>query len=174
MTATRKQITKAVEALLKAALPTVEGRVYRSRVRHIQSKRLPAIGVYGLKEALDAKDTSPPRYTRDLTLAVEVVANGEGMDDTLNDLADAVEDALVADPTLGGLVQDLEMRGIEISLAEKGDELVGCARVDAGVWYERARQQPELDDFATGGVRWDLAPPDGATDAEDTIHPAQE
>lgn len=172
--ATRKQITKAVEALLKASLPTVEGRVYRSRVRHIQSTRLPAIGVYGLKEDLDDEGTSPPRYTRDLTLSVEVVANGEAMDDTLNDLSDAVEDALLADPTLGGLVQDLGLRKVELSLAEKGDELVGCARVDAGVWYERVRQQPDLDDFATGGVRWDLAPQDDVTDAEDTIHPEQE
>jgi len=174
MTATRQQIVTAVAAMLRAALPAVEGRVYPSRVRHIQSARLPAIGVYGLKETLDDEGTSPPRYTRDLTLSVEVVASGEGMDATLNELADAVEDCLLADPTLGGLVQDLEMRGIEISLAEKGDELVGCARVDAGVWYERARQQPDLDDFATGGVRWDLAPPDGVTDAEDTIHPEQE
>jgi len=174
VTATRQQIVTAVAAMLRAVLPAVDGRVFPSRVRHIQSARLPAIGVYGLKEALDDEGTSPRRYTRDLTLAVEVVANGEGMDATLNELADAVEDALEADPTLGGLVQDLELRGVEISLAEKGDELVGCARVDAGVWYERARQLPDLDDFATGGVRWDLAPQDGAPDAADIIYPEQE
>lgn len=170
---TRQQIVTAVAAMLRTSLPAVEGRVYASRVRHIQSARLPSIGVYGLKETPDDEGTSPRRYTRDLTLAVEVVASGETMDATLNALSDAVEDTLEADPTLGGLVQDLELRGVEISLAEKGDELVGCARVDAGVWYERPRQQPELEDFATGGVRWDLAPQDGATDAEDIIHPEQ-
>ncbi len=41
---TRQQITDAVAARLRTALPTLEGRVYASRVRHIQTNRLPAIG----------------------------------------------------------------------------------------------------------------------------------
>lgn len=172
---TRQQITDAVAARLRAALPALEGRVYASRVRHIRTNRLPAIGVYALKEHADDNGTSPPRYTRALTLAVECVADAdEALDATLNQLADAVEDCLLPDPALGGLVADLALSGTELSLAENGERLIGCARVDWTVEYERALPLPQVDAFASGGVRWDLAPQDGAIDAEDHLSPEQE
>lgn len=167
---TRKAIVEHVTALLRIALGASAKAVYASRVRHLQSADLPAVGVYALKEKVDHKDTSPRRYERSLTLAVEIVAEANrDLDAILYERADVVELALQDDPTFGGLVDDSELDSVEISLAESGDRLMGCARIDCTVTYERVLPEVLLDTFATGGVCWDLAPINGTIDATDTI-----
>lgn len=176
---TRKAIVDHVAALLRSALGDAVKAVHASRVRHIQSADLPAVGVYALKEKADHKDTSPRRYERSLTLAVEVVAEANReLDAILYDRADRIELALLDDPTFGGLVDDSELDAVEISLAESGERLMGCARIDCTVTYERPLADAPLDVFATGGVSWDLVSPagtpDGTIDAQDTLTLPQE
>lgn len=168
----RADIVNAITVRVRAAVgPDV--RVYPSRIQHIQTGRLPAIGVYAMKEKANDEGTSPRRYTRTLSIAVECVATAdERLDEVLYALADTVEAALLQDPTLNGLVDDLVLDAMEMHLAERGEALLGCARVECSVEYERVLPAVGLDDFRKGGVRWDKAEPgpDGTTDAEDIIN----
>ena len=93
-------------------------------------------------------------------------------------LIEAIRDAFRADETLGGAVETTAVDG------QAGPQLEdsGPAKF-SGVLCHHARLGlatvvsagtgpgggEALDDFATGGMRWDLAPPDGATEAEDKI-----
>lgn len=92
-----------------------------------------------------------------------------------DNLIDAARDAFRADETLGGVVETTVVDGqAGLQLEDSGPAMF------AGVLCHHARLSlatvgsveigdEVLDDFATGNMRWDPAPPDGDTEAEDTI-----
>lgn len=174
----RKQIRDAIVTALVGKTGAGE-RVYPSRVRPWREKLLPAMGVYLTSESADHEDSAPRAYRRRADIVVEIVA---GADERLDDLLDAeaqrVENALLPDPELGGLVADLEMTGTEIELDVQGDTVLGRCAVTFAATYWTEPPEPVLDDFETAGVDWDLAQPneetgqsapDGTPEAEDII-----
>lgn len=171
---TRKDIINHVVELLCGALGDTVS-VYASRVRHLQCDELPSAGVYALKEQIEHNDTSPRRYERALTLVVEIVATASrNLDAVLYALTDKVEDALMEDSSFNQLVEDSEITSLSISLAESGERLMGCARLECTVTYERLLPEKPLDIFSVAGVAWDIAPADGKPEAHDSIDMPEE
>lgn len=94
---------------------------------------------------------------------------------TFDALIDAARAAFRSDLTLGGAVETTVVDGqAGLQLEDSGPAMF------AGVLCHRARMSlatmgsveigdDVLDDFATGNTRWDMAPADETTDAEDNI-----
>lgn len=166
----RAVIRQRVRALLADALDIP---VVASRVLPWVAAKLPQVGVYTLLE--DAERIDGQRHSRDLTMAVEIVSHKiETLDDDLDALADAAEDALLADPSLGLGRDNVEASygGCEIHFSDKGDKLRGSVMLRFVVNYVTSHvpDVSGLDDFETADVEWR---PNGATgqspEVEDTI-----
>lgn len=96
-----------------------------------------------------------------------------------DNLIEAARDAFREDETIGGAVETTTVDGqAGLQLDDSGPSMF------AGVLCHHARLSlatigsaevggEVIDDFVTGDVKWDQAPPDGNTDAEDTIKPEQ-
>lgn len=93
-----------------------------------------------------------------------------------DDLVEAAREAFRADGTLGGMVEAIAADGLSglqldiIGPAMFAGVLVHHARLSLATVCSAEIGVPAVDDFRRGDVDWDLATPDGAIDAEDTIH----
>lgn len=168
----RAVIRKAVAALLKGK--TVAGqRVFTSRVEAFGAHHLPAISVYTTDEDADTGDTSPRRYTRTTDVVVQAVFDvDKDLDDAMDAMALQLEAVLLADPSWGGVADDSVLTKSAMYLAETGRSDLGCLALTFRAEYDTRPgllDEATLDDFATADVTYDLAPPDGSADAEDTI-----
>lgn len=165
----RKQIRDAIVT----ALLTKTGagtRVYPNRVRPWRAKNLPAIGVYTKSEEANHHDSAPRAYERRALVVVEIVADADDhLDDVLDLQALLVETILLADPTMGGVADDLVLSDSSLDFLEKGDTLQGCCAITFEATYWTEQPEPTLDDFETANVEWDVATPDGQIEAVDTI-----
>lgn len=118
----RTQIRDALVAALREG--GVSGnswgsRVFASRRYPLARTDLPAILVYTLEES-SGRDTAR-NLQRQLSVAVEAVTEANGtLDAELDELCRQAEASISVDPTLGGLVYDIELRGTQIALHPGG------------------------------------------------------
>lgn len=132
------------------------------------------IGVYTLSEAIreDSLASAPRYYIRlaqvqvvgaiegrnEDTLALGSEAPSVYLDDQLDDMALAIEKAVLRDETLGGLVRDLWLTTTEISFEERAEKTVGMVTMTFTAEYETLApiEDDDLDDFLTADIRTDL------------------
>lgn len=109
----RQKIREAVATLLAGIGPTV----YRSRVYPIVT--LPVISVYANTEQSESENEligTPRRYTRRLTLQIDVAVEAvTGSDDLADDYAAQIEAAMAADVTLTSTVVDSFLSGTAVA-----------------------------------------------------------
>lgn len=131
----RQLIRHRVVAILKAGVPELRERVYRSRLYPMQRGELPGACVYSLRE--QAEEISlKGTLDRRLDLAIDLyVRHGETPDDALDDLALAVEAAMAADRTLGGTAKWNRLEETAIGFAGEGETANGLARLRYLVGY---------------------------------------
>ena len=134
----REQIRDAVAAAL-ADLTLTEDRVFTSQFHELHDEELPGLRIFteneGESENLTLND--PPLQLRPLELMIEAVdKTAEDIDNTLDDIAEDVEIAMMADVTLGGLVQGIIYVGTEKEVIEEGEQPVGVARLNYIVTYQ--------------------------------------
>ncbi len=157
----RRDIRAAVADLLTNA--TAAGaRVFRTRTTPYRRLESPAISVYTRSESVDpaSKSTAPRELTRTLMLAVEVaVKMGGAVDDTLDDIAIAIERAIDADPTFGGVCSDSILSSTDIGVDEAGDKPIGMMVLTYAVTYftdAPSAADVTLDDLKTVDVKTSL------------------
>lgn len=169
----RKTVREALATMLNGK--TAAGsRVYSNRSRPQSVAKLPAIGIYNVGDNATLFDESPRRYRRQFNIAVDCYVRdtgGDEIDDTLDDLAHEVEQAVFADTTAGDTVSD-------IRLAETSDVMVSDQREQTAIititWqailYQDAPEEEaeNLSDYTTTHVDWDI-PEGDDVDAEDDI-----
>lgn len=142
MSHVRRQIRERVGTTL-GSLATTSTRVYQSRMVSLPDTLLPALCIYTLSEAVAAEHGDVPRsQMRELRLVVEAYARAAAdLDDTLDQIAVEVEEAMAGDRDLGGLAFETDLQAVEILLAktqdeEGGDRQIGVARFTYGVRYQ--------------------------------------
>lgn len=121
-------IVSAVVALLQAGTP-VSQHIHRARVRPAAQEWGDMVAVRLLDAQLERFAVKDAPFNVGTTLAVECYARGAAgvsPDLAVDALLEAVYERLAADPSLGGLVQDLEPTGINIDLDVDG-ESIACA-----------------------------------------------
>jgi hypothetical protein len=128
----RRAIREAV-AIKLTGLPLTGERVFTSRVRELRDNELPALIVETPSESVSYGQGGPVRprvQSREQVVNVVVVASAaEDVDDVLDDIAEQVEAALAADPTLGLGAKDLRLTGTQSAIAGDGPDLRGVARL---------------------------------------------
>ena len=140
MSSRRKQIRQDIVTRLKAAVPEVSNRVFPSRATALGDVELPAICVFTREETVETISDRPVLQLRRLALGVEIQVNGSGLvDETLDDIAEKVEQELLKDEALApasGLYLTIEQVGTEMGFfAEK--KLIAAARLTFAFSYEQ-------------------------------------
>lgn len=149
----RQAIREALVSALVAGATPAGDRVFKTRLAPMRDAELPAISVYTLDEETDqaSRKTSPRELKRSVSVAIEAWAKaGTNVDDTLDDLALAIETAMDADQNLGATAFDSVLTRTEIGLKLDGDRPMGCAHLEYEVTYHTDLRVTEpVDDFDT-------------------------
>jgi hypothetical protein len=151
----RRQIVLAAVAALKGAVTGVAGRVFDGRSEPIHTTQKPYLLVYGRQEesrdiaALDddgdGDGSGGRRLQRALTLAIDGVDKSDADTDAeLDALALAVEQALAADPTLGGVARDVVLARTDLNARAEGETRTGRVRLEFDVEYHTAARRPDI------------------------------
>lgn len=132
----RQQIRAAVASLL---LPV--GNVFATRAYPLAESELPAILVYSGDETIEADMTV---LERTMQLVIDVRAQEtSALEHVLDDLTAAIEIAIAADPTLGGLVYHCLPASISTSRLTDGAQPVGRALLVFEVHYRTTADDPQ-------------------------------
>ena len=134
----RTQVRNAVVSVLEAA--AVADTVSKSRVYPIPANTVSMALVYTNAESVPQTTlTYPRKFERELNLVIECVArDSDYLDDRLDRLCEAVENAIGADNTLGGVVKDCVLSDTQMTLDFNGDAPIGSARMQFRVSYRTA------------------------------------
>jgi len=134
----RKQIRDEVVTILTNA--QVADTISKSRVYPIPANTVSMALVYTNTDSVSQTTlTYPRKFDREMMLVVECVArDSDYLDDRLDRLCEAVENAIGADNTLGGKVKDCILTDTQITLDFSGDAPIGSARMQFRVSYRTA------------------------------------
>lgn len=142
----RTQIRESAVALLKNGGLVFADRVYPNRVRPTGREILPCVCVYTLHERSEINTDGPRSYERTLDLICDLYTEETAdFDRDIDDIIEAVEQILEADPTLGACADDTILKEIQIKLDEKGQTLIGAARLIYEVTYLREPPLPPYE-----------------------------
>lgn len=173
----RQAIREAIKAkLLNQTL--AEERVHLNRVIPLFDKswfsELPAILIYTRSEASEVNLSAPLEYRRVTSVAVELLASmteGDGVDNTLDDMSDIVERILLQDETLVGIVSNFVLASSNMELRGDGEVTVAAISMDfQATWYQNEPREDfnnSLPDLRTVDVDYSLA---GNQDPADQTH----
>jgi hypothetical protein len=139
----RTQIRDQVATTI-TGLSLTGSNVFVSRVYPVASDKLPGLLVYTISEQVTTRTISLPRtQERALDVAVEAhVKAVDTFDDTLDEITAQVEEAVMADVTLGGLVKDTRLTSVNIQMSGDGDQPVCVASMSFSVMYTMKEDNP--------------------------------
>ena len=143
MTHARQQIRERV-AVDVTGLTTTGSRVYQSRIYNLEKTDLPCLLVYSKNEDSE-RDTfrGTNGLSRNLSIVIEGYQKGAtNLDDSLDTIAEEVEAALGADPTLNGLAKDSSIASTDIEYTGDGETPIGLVRMTFNVNYRTTTTAP--------------------------------
>lgn len=140
----RKQIRDAVITAV-TGLTTTGSNVFRSRIYPLEQTKLPGLCVFTRSETVDFDTLTISRSVgRVLDVIIEgYVSATANYDDTLDQIAVEVEEALAADVTLGGLAKDTQVTAFEADFSGDGEQPVAVGRFTVTVQYRTAENDVE-------------------------------
>lgn len=140
----RKQIRDKVTTRV-TGLATTGARVYQTRFYPMQASALPGLLVYTLREISEPETmTRPRKYIRTVDFMIEGMAKGtSGLDNTLDQIAVEVEEAILSAPTFDGLAKETILTGTEIDYNSDGEQPVGSIRMTFSVRYRTSETDVE-------------------------------
>ena len=124
----RKSIRENIGTAL-TGLSTTGSSVFESRTFPLNFSHLPALLVYTKDEEISEYSLRNPRTQfRQLQVVIEAHIKGtSNIDDTIDTIAEEVEDAMVSDITRGGHAKDTRLQSTEIEF-EEATSKVGLGR----------------------------------------------
>ena len=139
MSHVRKQIRDAVATAL-TGLTTTGTNVFKGRYFSMQTPKLPALLVYATNEDAELSIMGSSRGSdRVLTLVVEGYAISKTIvEDTLDQIAVEVEEAMASDYTLSGLTRDVRYTGFELDANADPEQTVAVIRLIFDIKYRVA------------------------------------
>jgi hypothetical protein len=141
----RKQIRDNVVTTL-TGLTTTTTNVYRTRVYPLASGKLPGLAIYTNSEISSYETLTIPRTrSRTLELMVEGYVSGTAnLDNTLDQIAVEVEEAMETDVTRGGLAKDTQLTSTDIELVGEGEKVAGVIRMTFEIMYFTREDDAEI------------------------------
>ena len=143
MHARRTVVLAVVAALTPLADDEIVTAVQDGRAAPLPIAKAPYVMVYGRQERSAPLTMAGParKLEREVVVAVEIVAASEG-DEAVEALAEAVEAAIAADPTLGGACKDLWLSATTLDARIEGQSRAGTARLEFTVSYHTRANNP--------------------------------
>ena len=140
----RKQIRDAIVTAV-TGLTTTGSNVFRSRIYPLEQTKLPGLCVFTRSEAVEFDTLTISRsISRVLDVMIEAyVSATANYDNTLDQIAVEVEEAIAADVTLGGLTKDVQVTAFEADFSGDGEQPVAVGRVTVTVQYRTAENDVE-------------------------------
>lgn len=140
----RQQIYEAIVALLDDAT-SAGSNVFAQRILPIGKNVDKVCLIFGLNEPASAISAQPVRLQRQLALRIEghFKASAETIDDLMDDFAVAVEVAMAADRSIGGLAHESGITTTTIQHDAQGEKPVAVIRLDYTVIYHTRDTDPE-------------------------------
>jgi hypothetical protein len=140
----RKQIRDAVITSV-TGLTTTGSNVFRSRIYPLEQTKLPGLCVFTRSETVEFDTLT---ISRSVSRVLDVIVEGyvsatSNYDDTLDQIAVEVEEALAADVTLGGLAKDTQVTAFEADFSGDGEQPVAVGRFTVTVQYRTAENDVE-------------------------------
>lgn len=143
----RQVIRGAIRDALLHQTPA-QHRVFAARAIPLMETELPCILVYTADESVSEFVSAPRELQRQLSVLVEAVVRDADADSVLDDLCEAIEDAMNIDNSFGDRVADSILTATELTVNREGDQLIGSAILHYTVTYfTAAYAQPTLTDF---------------------------
>jgi len=132
----RKSIREHVVTTV-TSLSTTGSNVYETRYFPLQTGNLPALIVYTLDETVEDYTIGQNTRTqlRSLNLIIEAHCRGTAnIDDTLDTIAEEVEEAMVTDITRGGNAKDTKLVSTEVDF-DTASQKTGLMRLTYLITY---------------------------------------
>ena len=140
----RKQIRDAIVTAV-TGLTTTGSNVFRSRIYPLEQSDLPGLCVFTRSEAVEFDTLTMSRsINRALDVQIEAyVSATANYDNTLDQIAVEVEEALAADVTFGGLSKDSQVTAFEADFSGDGEQPIAVGRFTVTVQYRTAENDVE-------------------------------
>jgi hypothetical protein len=157
MSSYRKQVAQAFSAVLTGKT-VAEARVFTKLDRPLTPADLPAIAVYASEARRGAQDYGNSLIPRVLTVTVEgaVRATPEAALDGADDLVDAIEALIEADPSLGNVVNNTRWQRSITDVTSMGRDTIGVCLLQYEV--EMLTNVREPDAFGVGDDGFSATP----------------
>ena len=141
----RRQIREQVGTIL-TGLTTTGSNVYQSRVYPLEDGNLPGLVIYTKSETSEPVVVNANKLLfRDLTLVVEAYVKATSdFDDTIDQIAKEVEQAIAADPTLSSKAKDTFLSSTDIEFNAEGEKPVAYISLEFTVEYYTLEQSPDV------------------------------
>lgn len=158
----RQLIREAVKAALLNQT-AAQGRVEETRLVPARIGELPTISVFSNEEDSEKGQEAPRELKRRLVITVECrvgVPAGGALDDSLDAIAQEVERAMHADPTLGGKCQDSFLSGTNFGTVAGAERPLGAVQLLYAVTYWTGAPEAadvEADNLKTINVKTSLS-----------------
>ena len=133
----RKQIRAKIKTILLNTT-SAGANVYSGRTTPLWQAELPAILIYTREEPSERLDRGGEKLLRNCQVAIEArvrLPADSSLDDTLDDLAQEIEDKIEADETLGGLALHSTLLNTEIDVTAEGERELGAIRLTYAMAY---------------------------------------
>jgi hypothetical protein len=140
----RKQIRDAI-VTATTGLTTTGSNVFRSRIYPLEQTKLPGLCIFTRSEAVEFDTLTMARsINRVLDVMIEAyVSATANYDNTLDQIAVEVEEALAANVTLGNLAKDTQVTAFEADFSGDGEQPVAIGRFTVTVQYRTAENDVE-------------------------------
>lgn len=141
----RQQVREAVAKALQN-LPTTGTRVFTGRPDPLTPQEMPGLVVTTPNEQISDDFSSfsggAVKYGRSMAILVTAYDAGRPIDDRLDRMALEIEQALGADPTLGGILKTLDLVRTDVSVDE-ATKRIGQLTLAFEAIYRTARGAPQ-------------------------------
>jgi len=144
----RTTIRDAVVSLL-TGLSTTGENVYPSRVFRLDRNDLPCLTIHTREDVVTHSNVIGIGNSRsqERALSLKVVAHEDGdvetAEDTIDQICLEVEQAMVADKTLGGLIKELELTRTDNQIDANGEKPVVEATLSYTLMYQVKETAPD-------------------------------
>lgn len=131
----RQQIREALQTMLLNNTDA-GANVYANRVSAFWRDELPSISIFTREEQSTPRDVSGRQNIRTLTVSMETRAEAnEDLDDTLDTIANQIENIISADQSLTGQALGAQMTGTTMEFEVQGEKQLGLLTLTYTVTY---------------------------------------
>jgi hypothetical protein len=136
---------QTIRELFETALAGVPATVMAGRIAKLDEANLPAVLVYSKRETSNFDRLGYTSLRRELHVTVEIIAQADydDIDDTLDDLAVAVETALGGTVVKGPTIDDVELISTDFDNDTTGEKALGRCTMVYKLFYYTASDAPQ-------------------------------